>query len=67
LGVWHEAESFVLEKRRDTCGYVYTSVGFGESWIDDVELILKNMGVKRWRTGALDRTEWASVMREATA
>jgi len=41
-------------------------LGFAYRWIDDVELTLKNMGVNRWRTGALDRTEWASVMREAT-
>jgi len=26
-----------------------------------------NMGMKRWRTGALDRIEWASVMREGKA
>jgi hypothetical protein len=26
---------------------------------------LRNMGVKRWRTRAQDRTEWASVIREA--
>jgi lactam utilization protein B len=25
------------------------------------------MGVKRWRTRALDRTEWASIVREAKA
>jgi hypothetical protein len=34
-------------------------------WMDDVKLDLKNKGVKRRRTRALDRTEWASVMREA--
>jgi hypothetical protein len=33
--------------------------------VDDVELDLRNMGVKRWRPSALDRTEWASVTREA--
>ena len=33
----------------------------------DVELDLRNMDVKRWRTRALDRREWASVMREARA
>jgi hypothetical protein len=36
-------------------------------WMDDVELDLKNMGMKRQRTGALDRIEWASLMREAKA
>jgi hypothetical protein len=36
-------------------------------WMDVVEVDLRNMGVKRWRTRALDRTEWASVMREANA
>jgi len=35
--------------------------------MDDVEPDLKNMGVKRWRTRALDRTEWASVVRAAKA
>jgi len=36
-------------------------------WMDDVESHLKNMGVKRWRTRALDSTEWASVVRTAKA
>jgi hypothetical protein len=31
----------------------------------DVKLDLRNMGVKRWRTSALDGTEWASVVGEA--
>jgi len=35
--------------------------------MDDVESHLKNMGVKRWRTRALDSTEWASVVRTAKA
>ena len=26
---------------------------------------LRNMGVKMWGTGAFDRTEWTSVVREA--
>jgi hypothetical protein len=34
-------------------------------WMDDVELDLRNMAVKRWRRRALDRTEGAAVMREA--
>jgi len=34
--------------------------------MDDVEMEL-NMDVKRWRTRALDKTEWASVVREANA
>jgi hypothetical protein len=29
----------------------------------DIEFCLRNMGVKRFRTRALDRTEWASVVR----
>jgi len=32
-------------------------------WIDD----LRKLGVKRWRAKALDREEWASVIREAKA
>jgi hypothetical protein len=36
-------------------------------WMDDVELDFEEYGCKRWRTRALDRTEWASVMREAKA
>jgi hypothetical protein len=35
--------------------------------MDDAELDLRTMGVKRWRTRASDRTEWASVTREAMA
>jgi hypothetical protein len=35
-------------------------------WID-VESDLMNMGVKRCRSRSLDRTEWASIMREAKA
>jgi hypothetical protein len=33
------------------------------SWMDDVVLNLRNMGVKRWRMRAADRTEWGSVVR----
>jgi hypothetical protein len=33
--------------------------------IDDVESDLRNMGVKRWKSRALDRTEWAPIVREA--
>jgi len=35
--------------------------------MDDVKLDLRNMGVKRWRTRALDGKEWASVTGEAKA
>ena len=28
---------------------------------------LRKLGVKRWRTKALDREEWASIRREAKA
>ena len=33
-------------------------------WINDVEDDLRTLGVKRWRTKALDREEWASIIRE---
>jgi hypothetical protein len=36
-------------------------------WINDVEDDLRKLGVKRWRTKALDRVEWASIVREAKA
>jgi hypothetical protein len=36
-------------------------------WIIDVEDDLRKLGVKRWRTKALDRVEWASIIREAKA
>jgi hypothetical protein len=32
-------------------------------WINDVEDDLMELGVKRWRTKALDREEWASIIR----
>jgi hypothetical protein len=32
-----------------------------------VEDDLKKLGLKRWRTKALDRVEWASIIREAKA
>ena len=35
--------------------------------MEDDESDLRNMGVKRWRTRALDLTEWVSVVREAEA
>jgi hypothetical protein len=36
-------------------------------WINDVEDDLRKLGVKRWRTKALDRVQWASIVREAKA
>jgi transcription termination factor 2 len=36
-------------------------------WIKDVEDDLRKLGVKRWRTKALDRVERASIIREAKA
>jgi hypothetical protein len=36
-------------------------------WINDVDDDLRKPGVKRWRTKALDRVEWASITREAKA
>ncbi|PSN50508.1 hypothetical protein C0J52_14372 [Blattella germanica] len=34
-------------------------------WIDDVEENLKQLGVRRWRSKALDREVWASITKEA--
>jgi len=34
-------------------------------WINDVGDDLRALGVKRRRTKALDREEWASIIREA--
>jgi hypothetical protein len=36
-------------------------------WINGVEDVLRKLGVKRWRTKALDRVEWASIVREGKA
>jgi hypothetical protein len=36
-------------------------------WLNDVENDLRELGVKRWRTKALEREEWASVIKEAKA
>jgi hypothetical protein len=36
-------------------------------WINNVEDDLRKLGVKRWRMKALDRVEWASIVREAKA
>jgi hypothetical protein len=36
-------------------------------WFDDVEDDLRNTGIKRWRIKALDRVEWASIIKEAEA
>jgi len=36
-------------------------------WINDVEDHLRKLGVKRWRTKALDGEEWAPIIREAQA
>jgi hypothetical protein len=33
-------------------------------WINGVEDDLRKIAVKRWRTKALDRVEWASIVRE---
>jgi len=35
--------------------------------MDDVEMDLMNVGVERWKTRALNRTEWVSVLRGAKA
>jgi len=34
-------------------------------WINDVEDDLRKLGVKRWRTKALEREEWASIIQGA--
>jgi len=34
-------------------------------WLEDVERDLCEMKVKRWRQKAVDRDEWASVIKEA--
>jgi hypothetical protein len=36
-------------------------------WLEDVEEDVREMKVKRWRQGAVDREEWASVIKEANA
>ena len=36
-------------------------------WINDVEDDLRKLGVKRWRTKALEREEWTSIIKEAKA
>jgi hypothetical protein len=35
--------------------------------MDDAVSDLRNMGVKRWGTQAMDRTEWTPVVEEAKA
>jgi hypothetical protein len=37
------------------------------NWMENDELDLRNMSVNRWRKRALDRTEWASVVRKFKA
>jgi len=34
-------------------------------WLEDVEKDLREVKVKRWRQKAVDREEWASVIKEA--
>jgi hypothetical protein len=36
-------------------------------WIDDVEEVLRNTGIKRWRIKALDRFERTRIIKEAKA
>ena len=36
-------------------------------WVNDVEDDLRKLGVKRWRTKALEREEWTSIIKEAKA
>ena len=39
----------------------------GLSWLENVEKDLREMKAKRWRQKAVDRKEWASVIKEAKA
>jgi hypothetical protein len=34
-------------------------------WLDDVEGDLKERGVRKWRTKAVDRNEWPRILVEA--
>jgi len=34
-------------------------------WLDDVEEDLRETGVRRWRTKAVDRNEWQRILEEA--
>ena len=36
-------------------------------WLEDVEKVLREMKVKRWRRKAIDREEWASVIKGVKA
>jgi hypothetical protein len=36
-------------------------------WVDNMEEDLWSVGVKRWRKRALDRREWATIVKEANA
>jgi hypothetical protein len=36
-------------------------------WLDDVEMDLRTMDIKRWTLTAKDRTEWADIVKEAKA
>jgi len=36
-------------------------------WLEDVRNDLREMKFKRWRQKAVDREEWASVIKEAKA
>jgi hypothetical protein len=36
-------------------------------WINDVEDDLRELGVRRWRTKAMKREKWASIIKEAEA
>jgi hypothetical protein len=49
-----------LEGRRSRCRHRLR-------WINDVEDDLRKLGVKRWRTKALEREKWALIIKEAKA
>jgi hypothetical protein len=36
-------------------------------WLEDAEMDLREMKVKRWRHKTVDREEWASAIKEAKA
>jgi hypothetical protein len=33
-------------------------------WLNDVEEDLREVGVRRWRTKAVDRNEWQRILKE---
>jgi hypothetical protein len=65
LKLWHK----LMLAKHNNSEYGQHEGRHAERWtsMDDVELDLRNRGVKRWRIRTLDITEWASAMRKAKA